>query len=148
MTASIVNTIGPTDAELEAAGWIKIDDKGFLGLVGPLWRRAEPDGRYCFVSEPRHENKNGFVQGGMIMTFADRSLGNTVRLEGHGRPQATVQLDVRFMEGTPIGALVEAKCHVKRRTGSLAFVDAEIFVGSRVTATATGIWKIMSAPKA
>jgi acyl-coenzyme A thioesterase PaaI-like protein len=147
MTASIVNTPPPTDAELEAAGWVKIEETGFIELVGPLWRRAEPDGRYCFVSDSRHRNTNGFVQGGMIATFADRSLGHTVRLGNHDRRQATVQLDVRFIEGTPIGVLVEARCQVKRRTGSLAFVDAEIIAGSRTVAAVSGIWKIMSAAK-
>lgn len=147
MAASVVNTSPPTDAELEAAGWVKLDDQsGFIALVGPLWWRNEADGRYCFIAEAKHRNTRGNVQGGMLMTFADRTLGHLVRAGNPDRQQATIQLDMRFMDGAPLGHLIEAKCQIKRRTGSLAFVEAEIFTGSRILATATGIWKIIDRP--
>lgn len=42
----------------------------------PIWERRDADGmHYGFVADPRHANLLGVVQGGMLMTFADRALG-------------------------------------------------------------------------
>src|SRR5206468_1694669 len=61
-----------------AAGWEAVDDPGFIGLVGPIVRRARgDDDEYGFVAEPKHANLSEVVQGGMLMTFADRALGRT-----------------------------------------------------------------------
>ena len=62
---------------LTGAGWKKRDDDGFVGLVGPFWARSGPSGEmlHGFLAEDRHVNLLGVVQGGMLMTFADRALG-------------------------------------------------------------------------
>ena len=91
------------------AGWEPYQDKGFIGLVGPFWMR--PCGEsylYAFMAEPKHENRRGVVQGGMLMTFVDRSMGMTCWYANEGQPQATVQLDVHFIDAVAIGDFVEA----------------------------------------
>src|SRR5512147_546124 len=61
-----------------AHGWEAYGDDGFIGLVGPFWTRQDGDThRYAFLAEPKHHNRRGVVQGGMLMTFADRSMGMT-----------------------------------------------------------------------
>jgi hypothetical protein len=61
-----------------AAGWEPYLDEGFIGLVGPFWMRQSGDSYlYAFMAEPKHHNRRGIVQGGMLMTFADRSMGMT-----------------------------------------------------------------------
>jgi len=132
-------------AGLEAAGWRRLPDEGFIELVGPFWQHTADKSRFCFLAEPRHHNRRGIVQGGMLVTFADRSLGTTVRSVNTDRPQATLQLDVHFIDAAFIGDVIESRCRVFRRTKSLVFVDAEIIVGERMVATVKGIWKIMSA---
>ena len=57
--------------------------------------------------------------------------------------QATVQLDMHFIDAVQIGDFVEAKCTVVRRTRSLVFMAAELVVGDRVVATAKGVWKTL-----
>ena len=122
-----------------AAGWEPYQDEGFIGLIGPFWVRPWGDSfRYAFVAEPKHHNRRGVVQGGMLMTFADRSMGMTCWYANGRVPQATVQLDMQF---------VEAHCKVVKRTTSLIFMDAELKVGERVVATAKGLWKTLGAPK-
>jgi acyl-coenzyme A thioesterase PaaI-like protein len=131
-----------------AAGWEPYRDEGFVGLVGPFWSRPWGDGyRYAFLAEPKHHNRRGVVQGGMLMTFADRSMGMTCWYANGQVPQATVQLDVHFIDAVQIGEFVEAKCEVVRRTRSLIFMNAELVVGDRVVATAKGIWKALGKPK-
>ena len=125
-------------------GWEVVDDKGFLGHVGPLFRR-EREGRleFAFRAEPKHANLRNVVQGGMLMTFADRALGrNSWRAAGE-RPVATVEFNMQFVTAGKIGEFFEIRPEVVRRTSSLVFVRGDVMAGTRVVATATGIWKIL-----
>ena len=127
-----------------ANGWDPYKDEGFIGLIGPFWVRPWGDSfRYAFLAADKHHNRRGVVQGGMIMTFADRSLGMTAWYANNKQPQATVHLDVHFVDAVQIGEFVEAKCRVVRRTRSLLFMSGEITVGDRVVATANGVWKTL-----
>lgn len=128
-----------------AAGWAPYRDEGFIGLVGPFWMRPLGDS-YCFafMAEPKHHNRRGVVQGGMLMTFADRSMGMTCWYANGQRPQATVQLDMHFIDAVQIGEFVEARCTVVRRTRSLIFMSADLVVGARIVANAKGMWKTLS----
>ncbi len=128
-----------------AADWELYRDDGFIGLIGPFWKRPSGDSYlYAFMAEPKHHNRRGVVQGGMLMTFADRSMGMTCWYANEQQPQATVQLDMHFIDAVQIGEFVEAKCTVVRRTRSLIFMSADLVVGSRVVATAKGVWKTLS----
>jgi acyl-coenzyme A thioesterase PaaI-like protein len=127
-----------------AAGWEPYTDEGFIGLVGPLWMRPEGDGYvYAFMAEPKHHNRRGVVQGGMLMTFADRAMGMTCWYANDRQSQATAQLDVHFIDAVQIGEFVEAKCRIVRRTRSLVFVSGDLVVGSRIVATGNGVWKTL-----
>jgi uncharacterized protein (TIGR00369 family) len=137
-------SIAPFDPA--AAGWETYRDEGFLGLVGPIWTRQEGDAHfYAFKAEPKHHNRRGVVHGGMLMAFADRSMGMTCWYANAQQPQATVQLDMHFVDAVQIGEFVEAKCAVVRLTRSLIFMNAELVVGARVVATAKGVWKTLGA---
>jgi uncharacterized protein (TIGR00369 family) len=131
-------------AKLESDGWEIVDTSGFLHLIGPLWQR-NVDGayEYALATEDKHHNRRGLVQGGVIMTFADRSCGMTARFVS-GKPHlATVQLDVHFVEAGKIGETLIARPHVVRTTKSLIFITTEVTAGDRVIAMASGVFKIM-----
>jgi len=57
--------------------------------------------------------------------------------------QATVQLDVHFIDAVQVGEFVECKATVVRRTRSLIFMSGDLVVGDRVVATAKGVWKTL-----
>lgn len=129
-------------------GWNKIDDDGFVGLIGPfLEKGAYPHMRFAFVTDPRHRNLRGVLQGGALMTFADRALGMTARIASQATRTATVQMDVHFIDAVQIGEIVEVTPKVVRMTRQLMFMSAELMVGERIVATANGIWKKLSPPK-
>ena len=66
--------------KLKAAGWAVVETSGFLSLVGPLWQRVvNGEHEYAIVAQDKHHNRRGLVQGGLLMTFADRSSGMTAR---------------------------------------------------------------------
>ena len=140
----------PTPAAFDpaAAGWESYDADGFIGLVGPFWQRPKKSDKgegfeYAFMAERKHHNRRGVVQGGMLMTFADRSMGMTCWYANERQPQATVQLDVHFVDAVQIGEFVECRAKVVRRTRSVVFMSGELVVGERVVATANGVWKTL-----
>jgi acyl-coenzyme A thioesterase PaaI-like protein len=131
-------------AKLKSDGWKILDSTGFLHLVGPLWQRVL-DGQYEFalITEDKHHNRRGLVQGGVLMTFADRSCGITAR-HVSGKPMlATVQLDTHFVEAGKIGEILISRPHVVRSTRSLIFVTTEVTVDRRCIAMASGVFKIL-----
>ena len=130
--------------KLKASGWTVVENTGFLHLVGPLWQRIV-DGvhEYALVAEDKHHNRRGLVQGGVLMTFADRTCGMTARFVS-GRPKlATVQLDTHFVESGKIGETLMSKPRVVRSTRSLIFVTTEVTVDKRCIAMANGVFKIL-----
>ena len=131
-------------AQLEADGWSLVEATGFIQLVGPIWERViDGTHEYALPTIDKHHNRRGLVQGGVLMTFADRTCGMTARYVTGKQTMATIQLDVHFVDAVRIGDFVEARCTVVRRTRTLVFMSAELVVGERVVATANGVWKTM-----
>lgn len=131
-------------AKLKSDGWTIVETTGFLHLVGPLWQRLV-DGahEYALVAQDKHHNRRGLVQGGVLMTFADRTCGMTARYVS-GKPMlATVQMDTHFVEAGKIGETLVSKPHVVRSTRSLIFITTEITVDKRCIAMASGVFKIL-----
>jgi uncharacterized protein (TIGR00369 family) len=132
------------DETLTAAGWTVVETSGFLNLIGPLWERVV-DGHheYAISAGDKHHNRRNRVQGGVLMTLADRASGMIARLVS-GRPTlATVQMDVHFIDAGKIGELLIAKPRVVRVTHSLIFTRTEVVAGDRCIATASGVFKIL-----
>ena len=130
--------------KLKASGWTIVETTGFLSLVGPLWERAvDGEHEYALVTEDKHHNRRGLVQGGLLMTFADRSSGMTARYVS-GRPTlATVQMDVHFIDSGKIGEILLSKPRVFRATRSLIFTTTEVTAEKRCIAMASGVFKIL-----
>jgi len=126
------------------AGWEMVRVVGFSELTGPLWKR-EDDGRlrFGFVVEQKHLNYAGNLHGGMLMSFADLAMGMTAWRATGGKPHATIELNIQFVESVRLGEFVEAQCEVVRATRSVVFMQAKMFVGARIVAAANGIWKIL-----
>jgi acyl-coenzyme A thioesterase PaaI-like protein len=130
--------------KLKASGWTMVETSGFIALVGPLWQRVVDEVlEYAVVTQDKHHNRRGLVQGGLLMTFADRSCGMTARFVS-GRPTlATVQMDTQFVDSAKIGEILISKPRVVRATRSLIFMATEVSAGSRCVATASGVFKVL-----
>ncbi len=131
-------------AKLKSDGWAIVETTGFLHLVGPLWQRLVNGAHeYALVAQDKHHNRRGLVQGGVLMTFADRTCGMTARYVS-GKPMlATVQMDTHFVEAGKIGETLISRPHVVRSTRSLIFITTEITVDKRCIAMASGVFKIL-----
>jgi acyl-coenzyme A thioesterase PaaI-like protein len=131
-----------TDAALIEAGWSIMDDDGFIHLVGPVWHRVVgTDHEFAIVGQDKHRNRRGVVQGGVLMTLADRSCGMTARAVSGADALATVQMDTYFVDAARIGELMISRPKALRTTRSLIFMSTEVRVGERVVATAHGVFK-------
>ncbi len=127
--------------------WQIVTDEGFIGLIGPFYRLDTPTGpHFRFPTDKRHHNLRGVLQGGALMTFADRILGTTARTLTHAQRTATVQLNVQFIDAVQIGETVEAAPIMLRATKQLVFMSTNLTVGEKLIATANGIWKKLAPP--
>jgi acyl-coenzyme A thioesterase PaaI-like protein len=130
--------------QLTSSGWTVVDTTGFLHLVGPLWQRVvNNEHEYALIAQDKHHNRRGLVQGGLLMTFADRTCGMTARFVS-GRPTlATVQMDTHFVDSAKIGEILLSKPRVVRNTRSLIFMTTEVTANERCIAMANGVFKIL-----
>ncbi len=138
----------PVDPACE--GWAIHVDEGFIDHVGPIWERRESGTTdYGFVAEPKHANLLGVVQGGMLMTFADRALGLEAWNAAGGVPCVTVQFDMQFLSSARIGEFVTLlRPEVVRRTASLVFLRGVLTANGRAVAAASGVWKRLNRARA
>jgi len=133
-----------TAAKLKSEGFTIVEATGFIQLIGPLWQRVV-DGvpEFALATEDKHHNRRGLVQGGVLMTFADRTCGITARHVTAKQTMATAQLDVHFVESGKIGDILMSRPRVVRATRSLVFVSTEVTVDKRCIAMANGVFKIL-----
>jgi acyl-coenzyme A thioesterase PaaI-like protein len=130
--------------KLKSEGWTIVETSGFLHLIGPLWQRVvDGEHQYALVAQDKHHNRRGLVQGGVLMTFADRTCGMTARYVSGRTTLATVQLDTHFVEAGKIGEILISKPRVVRSTRSLIFVSTEVTVEKRCIVMASGVFKIL-----
>jgi acyl-coenzyme A thioesterase PaaI-like protein len=131
-------------AKLKSDGFGIVETTGFIHLIGPLWQRAVgADLEFALVAQDKHHNRRGLVQGGVLMTFADRTCGMTARHVTGKHTMATIQLDVHFVESGKIGEILISRPRVVRATRSLIFVNTEVTVEKRCIAMASGVFKIL-----
>ena len=130
--------------KLKSDGWKIVETTGFMHLIGPLWERlVDGELEFALITEDKHHNRRGLVQGGVLMTFADRTCGITARHVSGKPTMATVQLDTHFVESGKIGEVLISKPHVVRTTRSLIFITTEVTVDKRCIAMASGVFKIL-----
>ena len=130
--------------KLKTSGWTIVETSGFLSLVGPLWQRVvDGEHEYAIEAQDKHHNRRGLVQGGLLMTFADRSCGMTARYVSGRQTLATVQMDTHFVDSGKIGEILISKPRVVRATRSLIFLTTEVTANERCIAMASGVFKIL-----
>jgi uncharacterized protein (TIGR00369 family) len=133
-----------SDGAAFPAGWTAFDDPGFVALTGPVHHRTV-DGRkeFAFKAEQKHVNLVGLVHGGMLVTFADRSL-SIVAMDALGSKSCvTVEMNVHFVGAAKIGDLVETVPEIVRKTSSLVFVRSILTCEDRPLVMVSGIWKLL-----
>jgi len=137
------NEVGPDPAAQVPAQWLRRELKGIPDSLGALWTHRDDDGwRYGVLLDSRHTNAQGFVHGGVLMTFMDHALSLLV-WEASGRAKcSTIQLDSHFLGAVRPPAFIELDAKILRQGRTTAFVRGVLRVGDTSIMEATGIWKI------
>jgi acyl-coenzyme A thioesterase PaaI-like protein len=130
-----------------ARGWTVFTDPGFITHAGPFFHRpGEAGPTFRFPVLDKHENRNGMLQGGALMTFVDRALGATARHLTETPATVTVTLNLQFVDGVKIGEAVEVTPTMTRASKQLVFMSGVFTVGERVVCIATGVWRKIATP--
>ena len=125
------------------AGWTAMDDDPMPGKIGSSWRKRQGDKWiYGLQTEPEHANRAGAVHGGILVAFADHTLGCYVEAAADGAPNITIQLNTHFLSAVEPGEFLELRGEVTRATGSMVFVRGIIAAGQRDVLAVDGIWRV------
>ena len=103
-----------TAEDLKTQGWRMVEATGFISHVGPLWERTVDRAyEYALLTEDKHHNRRGVVQGGVVMTIADRTCGMTARyVTGH-----PAMVTVQTVNGQPFRTAWAGTCVSNVRPG-------------------------------
>jgi uncharacterized protein (TIGR00369 family) len=127
------------------AGFTPYEPQGpFLEHVGPVHVREDGDGRiFGLRAEERHANHRGTIQGGLLSTFADFSLGRAIGADADDdRDRATVSLTVDFLRPASPGDWIESRARVERVGGTLSFADVSLTVDGREIVRARAVFVV------
>src|SRR3954463_15048425 len=116
----------------------------FLEYIGPIYFRFEGDDMvFGLETDERHANHRGTIQGGLLSTFSDFVLGRAIEADADDdKPRATVSLTVDFLKPARPGDWIEARGHVDRGGGTLAFADCSLIVEDREIVRARAVWVV------
>ena len=137
--------VGDLSADAIPAGFrlLPMPRNPFIDGSGPLYGRFE-DGRFTLGLriEERHTNPGGVCHGGMVMTFADITLLMVASIQGGvDQYMVTVNLTTDFLAPAPVGAWLEGRGEVLRKSRNFVFVQGTLAVGDTLVARINGIMK-------
>ncbi|NWH07369.1 MAG: PaaI family thioesterase [Alphaproteobacteria bacterium] len=113
--------------------------------VGPFFQSLGNRPRaHAFRVDERHLNLQGVCHGGMLMTFADSSLGLAAWAATDRAPCVTASMQSQFLKPARLGDLVVVTPEVTRRTRELVFIRGDFMVGDTMIATVSSIWKLLA----
>ena len=123
-------------------------DEGHIGLNGPYYFKEQDKGgfTYGFLPDHRHGNPNNVIHGAALLSFVDTAFGHLV-VANTQRYCATISLTTEFITAEQVDKWVNAEVYLKKLTGSLAFVGAEVFCENKMLLSATAIFKLFTERK-
>lgn len=128
---------------LSSLGWALDPDEGFVGHVGGFWwREVAGQPQFAFIVRNFHANRNGVVHGGMLMTFADRALGQTARAVSGAVRGATVNLNSQFLAPARMGHLVIVAPKITAVTARMVFATGTAFVDDVPVISVQGVYRM------
>lgn len=118
----------------------------FEAYIGPYFRRRLPEGcEFCLPLDDRHLNAMGNAHGGLLMTFADASMGLTAWEAVTNGPVVTLGMNLTFQSAVQAGSLIRITPRITRQTRSVLFIEGDLRMDDQIIAGATSIWKILKA---
>ena len=130
------------------ADWKRREMKGIPASLGALYTRRDDNGwRYAVQLDNSHANAQGFVHGGVLMTFMDHAMALLIWEATDRAMTSTVHLDSHFLASVRPPAFVECDGQILRRGKNLVFARGVLRVDGSDVFEATGVWSIVPAPQ-
>jgi uncharacterized protein (TIGR00369 family) len=143
---AMTHTVSDTPA---SGDWRELKLGGLMGRIGPLLARRHGDSwRYGLRTGDEHANPIGVIHGGTLMSLLDQTATLIALWLTGEKAMLTVQMDTRFLASAQVGELIEGEAHLRHRTRSMLFLDAQLSVAGRAVADASVIMKILPQPAA
>ncbi len=123
--------------------WKRRELAGIPASLEALWTHRDERGwHYAVQLDERHANAQGFIHGGVLMTFLDHALSLLV-WEASGRAVcSTIQLDSHFLEALRAPVFVELDANIVKQGRSLIFARGTLRVGDSKVMQANGVWRV------
>lgn len=133
-----------TQAQIPS-GFKKAPGRGpFFDGNGPFWHKPGQDGRppiFGLRPEARHTNSLGFLHGGMIATFLDSAMAQSV-YEQHACRLVTLDLNISYKHVVPQGRWVEAETTLSALSENIVEASVSMSCRNTICATATGKFQL------
>ncbi|HTO40876.1 MAG TPA: PaaI family thioesterase [Rhizomicrobium sp.] len=112
--------------------------------LGPIYETGEGAARrYGLKVDARHVNRRDVMHGGMLMTFADATLGQLAMDISEGALCVTLNMQAQFLAPVPLGGFIEVLPELTRRTRAMLFIRGDYRVAGQTVMTAASIWKLI-----
>ncbi len=123
--------------------WKRRELKGIPASMGALWTQRDDNGwRYALQLDESHCNAQGFIHGGVLMSFMDHAMSLLVWELAERAFCSTVQLDSHFLRALRAPAFVELDFELLRRSRSLVFARGMLRADDEIVMEATGMWSV------
>ena len=118
---------------------------GLMKHNGGVLFRNISDNEYEFKStiNENHLNAAGITHGGYIAALIDAGAGTSAHRSAKDAPCVTISLDLKFIDASKVGDEIRGNVKILKKTKTLIFLFCELKCQNKITASASGIWKIL-----
>ena len=118
---------------------------GFMKHNGGLLVKKLSETEFQFKAKvtSNHLNRAGITHGGYIASIIDAGCGSAAHRSVENIPCVTIALDIKFIAATKEGDEILGTATISKKTKSMIFLICTLECDGKVTATASGVWKIL-----
>ena len=119
---------------------------GFMIHNGGLLFKTISENEYQFktVITENHLNAAGITHGGFISAMVDAGAGTAAHRTAGNSPCVTISLELKFISPVKLDQVLLGTTKIQKKTKSMVFLTCELSVEDKITATASGVWKILN----
>jgi len=118
---------------------------GFMKHNGGVLFRTISENEYEFKTKinENHLNAAKITHGGFIAALTDAGVGTAAHRTTGENICVTISLELKFISQVKLDQELIGLAKVQKKTKSLVFLTCELRADDKITATASGIWKII-----
>ena len=118
---------------------------GFMKHNGGILFRELSRKQYEFKVKIKknHLNAASITHGGYIASIIDSGCGSAAHRSVENIPCVTISLEIKFIAPTKEGDEILGTATISKKTKSMIFLVCSLECDGKITATASGVWKIL-----